>query len=63
MTVLLNHTIHKPENPISNNPVVLIHGLFGDLHNLGVLYVIYNNILILFKLMFAIMVIHFVTTR
>lgn len=37
MTVLLNHTIHKPENPISNNPVVLIHGLFGDLHNLGVL--------------------------
>lgn len=37
MTVLLNHTIHKPENPISNSPVVLIHGLFGDLHNLGVL--------------------------
>ena len=37
MTVLLNHTIHKPENPISNSPVVLIHGLFGDLNNLGVL--------------------------
>ncbi len=37
MTVLLNHTIHKPENPISNSPIVLIHGLFGDLNNLGVL--------------------------
>ncbi|MEQ4620523.1 alpha/beta fold hydrolase [Providencia vermicola] len=37
MTTLLNHTIHKPEAPISSTPVVLIHGLFGDLHNLGVL--------------------------
>ncbi|MEQ4777473.1 esterase [Providencia huaxiensis] len=37
MTVLLNHTIHKPENLISNSPIVLIHGLFGDLNNLGVL--------------------------
>ncbi|WP_273804962.1 esterase [Providencia rettgeri] len=37
MTLLLNHTIHKPENPLSNSPVVLIHGLFGDLNNLGVL--------------------------
>lgn len=37
MTNLLNHTIHKPEQPISKTPVVLIHGLFGDLNNLGVL--------------------------
>ena len=37
MTELLNHTIHKPENPISTTPVILIHGLFGDLNNLGVL--------------------------
>ncbi|EPL9572425.1 esterase [Providencia rettgeri] len=37
MTLLLNHTIHKAENPLSNSPVVLIHGLFGDLNNLGVL--------------------------
>ena len=37
MTELLNYTIHKPENPISNTPVVLIHGLFGDLNNLGIL--------------------------
>ncbi|MDD9339679.1 MAG: esterase [Providencia heimbachae] len=37
MTELLNHTIHQPENPIANTPIVLIHGLFGDLNNLGVL--------------------------
>ncbi|MTC72254.1 alpha/beta fold hydrolase [Providencia sp. wls1914] len=37
MTELLNYTIHKPENPITVTPVVLIHGLFGDLNNLGVL--------------------------
>lgn len=37
MTELLNYTIHKPENPITVIPVVLIHGLFGDLNNLGVL--------------------------
>ncbi|MEY0813829.1 alpha/beta fold hydrolase, partial [Klebsiella pneumoniae] len=37
MTKLLNHTIHKPEHPVSPTPVVLIHGLFGDLNNLGVL--------------------------
>lgn len=37
MTVLLNHTVHKPEKSISNSPIVLIHGLFGDLNNLGVL--------------------------
>ncbi|EMU9121274.1 esterase [Providencia stuartii] len=37
MTNLLNHTIHKPEAPVSSTPVVLIHGLFGDLNNLGVL--------------------------
>lgn len=37
MTNLLNHTIHKPETSISPTPVVLIHGLFGDLNNLGVI--------------------------
>ncbi|WP_350306991.1 esterase [Photorhabdus viridis] len=33
----LNHHIQTPESPISSAPVVLIHGLFGDLNNLGVL--------------------------
>ncbi|MGO2304041.1 MAG: esterase [Providencia sp.] len=37
MTEQLNYTIHRPENPISNTPVILIHGLFGDLNNLGIL--------------------------
>ncbi|MTC61653.1 alpha/beta fold hydrolase [Providencia rustigianii] len=37
MTELLNYTIHKPNEPITSTPVVLIHGLFGDLNNLGVL--------------------------
>ena len=34
---LLNYRIHQPENPISSAAIVLIHGLFGDLQNLGVL--------------------------
>ncbi|MCW2258367.1 esterase [Providencia alcalifaciens] len=37
MTNLLNHIIHKPNTAISSTPVVLIHGLFGDLNNLGVI--------------------------
>lgn len=37
MPNLLNYTIHKPEKPVSTIPVILIHGLFGDLNNLGVL--------------------------
>lgn len=41
MTMLLNnwlnYRIHQPENPISSSAIVLIHGLFGDRQNLGVL--------------------------
>ncbi|OTA16512.1 acyl-CoA esterase [Xenorhabdus vietnamensis] len=33
----LNYHFHTPENPQSSIPIVLIHGLFGDLNNLGVL--------------------------
>lgn len=33
----LNYHFHTPENPQSSTPIVLIHGLFGDLSNLGVL--------------------------
>jgi esterase len=33
----LNYRIHQPENPISSSAIVLIHGLFGDRQNLGVL--------------------------
>lgn len=33
----LNYRIHRPENPISSAAIVLIHGLFGDRQNLGVL--------------------------
>ncbi|MDC9589992.1 esterase [Xenorhabdus sp. XENO-10] len=33
----LNYHFHTPENPQSSTPIVLIHGLFGDLNNLGVL--------------------------
>ncbi|OCQ51751.1 Esterase YbfF [Photorhabdus australis subsp. thailandensis] len=33
----LNYHMQAPENPVSTTPVVLIHGLFGDLNNLGVL--------------------------
>ncbi|OTA18687.1 acyl-CoA esterase [Xenorhabdus beddingii] len=31
----LNYHFHTPENPQSSTPIVLIHGLFGDLNNLG----------------------------
>lgn len=41
MTMLLNnwlnYRIHQPENPISSAAIVLIHGLFGDRQNLGLL--------------------------
>ncbi|CCW31244.1 Esterase ybfF [Xenorhabdus nematophila F1] len=33
----LNYHFHIPENPQSATPIVLIHGLFGDLNNLGIL--------------------------
>ncbi|MBD2812672.1 esterase [Xenorhabdus sp. Vera] len=33
----LNYHFHTPENPKSPTPIVLIHGLFGDLNNLGIL--------------------------
>ncbi|WP_426577830.1 esterase [Xenorhabdus stockiae] len=33
----LNYHLHKPENPLSSTPIILIHGLFGDLNNLGIL--------------------------
>ncbi|MBC8947882.1 MULTISPECIES: esterase [Xenorhabdus] len=33
----LNYHLHTVENPQSSTPIVLIHGLFGDLNNLGVL--------------------------
>ncbi|SFU81540.1 esterase [Xenorhabdus koppenhoeferi] len=33
----LNYHFHTPENPKSSTPIVLIHGLFGDLNNLGIL--------------------------
>ncbi|PHM41959.1 esterase [Xenorhabdus szentirmaii] len=33
----LNYHFHTPENPQSPTPIVLIHGLFGDLNNLGIL--------------------------
>ncbi|WP_340609148.1 esterase [Xenorhabdus bharatensis] len=33
----LNYHLHKPENPQSSTPIILIHGLFGDLNNLGIL--------------------------
>ncbi|CDH21743.1 putative enzyme with alpha/beta-Hydrolase domain [Xenorhabdus bovienii str. kraussei Quebec] len=33
----LNYHFHTPENPQSSTPIVLIHGLFGDLSNLGIL--------------------------
>ncbi|MDC9580139.1 esterase [Xenorhabdus sp. PR6a] len=33
----LNYHFHTPENPQSSTPIVLIHGLFGDLNNLGIL--------------------------
>ncbi|EYU15860.1 putative hydrolase or acyltransferase of alpha/beta superfamily [Photorhabdus aegyptia] len=33
----LNYHMQIPENPLSSTPVVFIHGLFGDLNNLGVL--------------------------
>ncbi|MBG3079407.1 esterase [Proteus mirabilis] len=38
LNTLLNYQLHQPETaPASNLPIVLIHGLFGDLNNLGVL--------------------------
>ncbi|MBI6412683.1 esterase [Proteus mirabilis] len=38
LNALLNYQIHQPETATINNlPIVLIHGLFGDLNNLGVL--------------------------
>nr|WP_314264553.1 esterase [uncultured Moellerella sp.] len=37
MNTLLNYKLHQPEQPISSIPIVLIHGLFGDLNNLGAL--------------------------
>ncbi|MDX7989984.1 esterase [Xenorhabdus littoralis] len=33
----LNYHFHTPENPRTSTPIVLIHGLFGDLNNLGIL--------------------------
>ncbi|PHM39489.1 acyl-CoA esterase [Xenorhabdus mauleonii] len=33
----LNYHFHTPDNPRSSTPIVLIHGLFGDLNNLGIL--------------------------
>lgn len=38
LATLLNYQIHQPENNSpAHSPIVLIHGLFGDLNNLGVL--------------------------
>ncbi|WP_193017116.1 esterase [Proteus sp. FME41] len=38
LNTVLNYQLHTPETPpTSNLPIVLIHGLFGDLNNLGVL--------------------------
>lgn len=38
LNTLLNYQLHQPETtPASHLPIVLIHGLFGDLNNLGVL--------------------------
>ena len=38
LNTLLNYQLHQPEIiSASKDPIVLIHGLFGDLHNLGVL--------------------------
>ncbi|UNH39748.1 alpha/beta fold hydrolase [Moellerella wisconsensis] len=37
MKTLLNYIIHQPTSPASSTPIILIHGLFGDLNNLGVL--------------------------
>jgi len=33
----LNYRIHQPENSISSAAIVIIHGLFGDRQNLGLL--------------------------
>ncbi|MDR0218803.1 MAG: esterase [Enterobacteriaceae bacterium] len=33
----LNYHIHHAENLLSSTPIILIHGLFGDLNNLSVL--------------------------
>ncbi|WP_273746489.1 esterase [Morganella morganii] len=37
LPALLHHEIFTPEISHHTTPIVLIHGLFGDLHNLGVL--------------------------
>ncbi|OAT47838.1 esterase [Proteus hauseri ATCC 700826] len=41
LNALLNYQLHQPATPpqieINQVPIVLIHGLFGDLNNLGVL--------------------------
>lgn len=38
LNTLLNYQLHQPETaPASDLPIVLIHGLFGDLNNLGIL--------------------------
>lgn len=37
MTTLLNYKITEPEIPQHNTPILLIHGLFGDMNNLGMI--------------------------
>ncbi len=37
MATLLNYKITQPENPIHSTPILLIHGLFGDMNNLGMI--------------------------
>lgn len=37
MATLLNYKISQPENPIDSTPILLIHGLFGDMNNLGMI--------------------------
>ncbi|OYQ75980.1 alpha/beta fold hydrolase [Wohlfahrtiimonas chitiniclastica] len=37
MHTLLNHKITQPDNPQHATPIVLIHGLFGDMNNLGMI--------------------------
>ena len=37
LPALLHHEIFTSETSHHTTPIVLIHGLFGDLHNLGVL--------------------------
>jgi len=37
MATLLNYKITQPETELHATPILLIHGLFGDMNNLGMI--------------------------